>query len=147
MPTRNLSVEDGTLNKRSIVTTRTSDYSDIDATFELRTNGDVYRKIDAAAVKQSVKNIVMTNHYEKPFDMFFGGNVQRYLFELAEDDDSSRVEDMVIRAIQNREPRALVREVYADLSPDSNSLNVRIVFQVVNTGEVVSFQTDIIKVR
>ena len=44
--------------------------------------GDIYKKQDVAAVIQSVGNILLTNHNEKPFDPFFGGNISRCYLKI-----------------------------------------------------------------
>ena len=72
---RQLSIEDGNLSS-SILTSRKKSYSDIDLLFERKPSGDIYQKTDADAVKQSVKNIVSTNRFEKPFEVFFPVQVQ-----------------------------------------------------------------------
>ena len=56
---RQLSIEDGNLSS-SILTSREKKYSDIDLLFDKKPSGDIYKKQEAAAVKQSVKNIVST---------------------------------------------------------------------------------------
>ena len=61
------SIEEGNLQSKSIITTRQRVYSDLDLTFARATNNDVFKKNDAAAVKQSIKNILLTNTLEKPF--------------------------------------------------------------------------------
>ena len=81
---RVLSTEDGNLQKSVLISSRSVDYVDIDLAFANRPSGDVYKKRDAAAVKQSIKNILLTNHYEKPFQPFFGSNLRGMLFELAD---------------------------------------------------------------
>ena len=68
MATRAFALEDGNLGTRSIITTKNVVYKDIDLTFTAKPSGDIYKKEDAAAVKQSVKNILMTNIMEKPFN-------------------------------------------------------------------------------
>ena len=65
---RVFSIEDGNLQSRSLVTSRNKLYSDIDLTFAKRPSGDVYKKTDGAAVKQSIKNLMLTNLGEKPFN-------------------------------------------------------------------------------
>ena len=54
------SFEDGNLNS-TIRTSRLQNFSDIDLLFDKKPSGDIYKKTDAAAVKQSVKNIISTN--------------------------------------------------------------------------------------
>jgi len=70
--TKSLAIEDGNLQTPSIITTRKRNFSDLDLTFTVKTTGDVYKKIDAGAVKQSVKTILQTNYNERPFNPTFG---------------------------------------------------------------------------
>ena len=70
---RAFSLEDKNLSTSTITTSRNRLYRDIDLSLAIKGNKDVYKKLDAAAVKQSVKNLVLTNHGEKPF---------RYNYEL-----------------------------------------------------------------
>ena len=64
---RVLSTEDGNLQKSTLISSRAVDYLDIDLTFAKRPSGDIYKKKDAAAVKQSIKNLLLTDFYEKPW--------------------------------------------------------------------------------
>ena len=65
--------EDTDLNTASIASSRAKEYIDIDLTFQAKpTSGEIFKKKDAAAVKQAIKTLVMTNLLEKPFDPFFG---------------------------------------------------------------------------
>ena len=57
-------------------------YSDIDFIYKLNPNtGDISTKKGINAVKQSVLNILRTNHGERPFNPYFGANLRSYLFE------------------------------------------------------------------
>ena len=58
--------EDGKLNQLTAVTSRTRAYKDIDLSFTAKPNGEIYKKVDAGAVKQAVKNIIMTNEWMLP---------------------------------------------------------------------------------
>ena len=79
---RVFSIEDGNLDTASITTSRQKSYSDIDMTFAKKGNNDIFKKSDAAAVKQAVKNLLLTNFGEKPFNPEFGGNLNAFLFNL-----------------------------------------------------------------
>ena len=142
-----LSVEDKNLSKTTINTTRLVPYKDIDLTLALKTSGDVYKKVDAAAVKQAVKNLVLTNHFEKPFNPRFGGNVRDLLFDLSDDETESDIENTIISAIERYEPRARIISVVANSSTDLNSITVSITFNVVNTEEEVNFTTTLARLR
>lgn len=73
--------------------------------------GDIYKKEDAAAVIQSVENILLTNYFEKPYDPYFGANVRAMLFENVENYTEQLVRSEIIRAIKLHEPRATVTNV------------------------------------
>ena len=106
---RVFSTEDGNLQTASILTSRIKTYSDIDLTFARKSNNDVFKKNDAAAVKQAVKNLLLTNFGDKPFEPFFGGNLNAFLFNLDTEFDNEDIEDAVAQALANHEPRAILR--------------------------------------
>ena len=60
-----LSAEDGNLGVSTLIGTRTKLYKDIDLTFANKTSGEIFKKEDAAAVKQAVKNLILTNYFER----------------------------------------------------------------------------------
>ena len=147
MVTRAFAVEDGNLNTRSLVTTRTRLYSDIDLTFAKKPSGEIYKKTDAAAVKQAVKNLLLTNKYEKPFQPSFGGDLNNLLFELVDNDTVYEIDAAIREAVSRYEPRAFIRSVKTNLQPDANNIDVTITFQIVNTEEVVTLGTTITRLR
>jgi|TARA_R110000772_G_scaffold185038_1_gene296214 phage baseplate assembly protein W len=147
MVTKAFAVEDGNLQTRSILTARNKLFNDIDLTFANRPSGDLYKKTDAAAVKQAVKNLLLTNQFEKPFQPEFGGNLSGLLFELVDNDTAFEIESIVKNSIARFEPRALVQRVITNLQPDANSIAISVVFQVVNTQEVVTLETTITRLR
>lgn len=73
--------------------------------------GDIYKKEDAAAVIQSVENILLTNYMEKPYDPYFGANIRAMLFETVENYTEDLVRTQIIRAVERHEPRAKVTNV------------------------------------
>lgn len=146
MPLKAFSAEDGNLSS-SIVTSTGTNYLDIDLAFKPRPSGDLYKKRDAAAVKQSVKNLLLTSLDEKPFQPNFGANLNSALFALDTDYDPEYIQDLIADAIKTYEPRARVLEISLQLEPEYNSLDATIVFQVVNTGEVVSVDVALARLR
>jgi len=144
---RQFAVEDGNLQTRSIISSRTINYKDIDLTLAKKANNDIFKKEDAAAVKQAVKNILMTNPGEKPFRPFYGAGLNRFLFELSEGFDELEIQDAVVEAISRDEPRAAVLGVKATLDPDNNSIRVRVAFRVLNTSTVEEISVDLTRLR
>ena len=143
---RAFSIEDGTLDK-SIVSSRNVDYKDIDLTFSAKPAGDIFKKIDAAAVKQSVKNLLLTSRGEKPFNNFFGSNLNSALFGLDTEFDPEFVQNLIFDAITNHEPRARVLSVTVQLKPENNTLDTTVEFQIVNTKEIVTLDVSLARVR
>ena len=78
MAKRAFSIEDGVLNSGTLVTARNRVFKDIDLSIAKKPSGDIFKKQDAAAVKQSVKNILLTNRNEKPFTPNFGGDLNSF---------------------------------------------------------------------
>lgn len=147
MVTRAFAVEDGNLNTTSLVTSRNRLYKDIDLTFAKKPSGEIFKKNDASAVKQAVKNLLLTNRYEKPFQPEFGGNLNNLLFELVDNNTVYEIDGAIREAIKRYEPRARVRQVATNLQSDANSISVTVTFQIVNTEEVVTLDTTITRLR
>ena len=147
MAIRAFSIEDGNLSTQStLIASRKRAFSDIDLGFNARPNGDVYKKTDAASIKQSVKNLLLTNTGEKPFNTF-GGNLSDFLFELADADIEFDIRDQVIRAIENYEPRAQLLDLEVFPNIDRNEIRVKITFLVKNLDQVVTLETNITRLR
>lgn len=150
---RVFSQEDGNLNTKSIITSRSIDYSDIDLSFDNKPGAsadqptDIFKKTDAAAVKQAVKNLLMTNFSEKPFDPYFGGDLNRFLFSLDTEFDEIEIRDTIAHAINNYEPRALLRGVDVILAPDNNSISVTVKFQVLNNTALQEVTLSLTRLR
>ncbi len=147
MAQRVFSAEDGNLST-SILTSRQRLHSDIDLSFTKKPSGDLYKKTDADAVKQAVKNLLLTNRNEKPFRPGFGGNLNGLLFELA-DDPVVRADfiDDLINQVNTYEPRARITDIITLPDPDNNSISVQVYFTIVATNEQVSIQTSISRLR
>ncbi len=147
MPTRAFSVEDGNIGSKTIITSRSRAYSDIDLTFSKRPSGDIFKKQHAAAVKQAVKNLLLTNYAEKPFLERFGGDLNALLFRLSTEIDDANLEDRIIRSIELFEPRAKVLNVASEVKPDSHEVRVTVTFQVVSTLETVQVEVSLTRLR
>ena len=140
--TKAFSIEDGNLASTQLVSAREQQYKDIDLTFTAKPSGDIFKKLDAADVKQSVKNLLMTNYTEKPFMQRFGGNLSALLFRLSTEVDDMNLESEIINAIETYEPRAKVLNINSVISPDNNDVRVTVTFQVLST-----LQQDVVEIN
>ena len=108
-------------------------YSDLDLFFGKKTSdNDISKVTDIQAVKRSIRNLVLLNHYEKPFHPEIGSGIREMLFEnmtmLTAVLLGKKVEDV----IENFEPRARLIGVRALPNLDRNEYEVTIEFFVVN---------------
>ena len=89
-------------------------YSDLDFNFAKSSTRDVARKFDNNAIKQSLRNVVLTNFYERPFRPSFGANLLSRLFDQASPGMISEVNSNIKKAITTSEPRVTLRKVTTD---------------------------------
>ena len=120
---------------------------DLDLSFSARPSGDIFKKSDAAAVKQAVKNLLLTNITEKPFNSQFGGNLNDFLFELDTSTDANLLATRIVECIQLYEPRARVIDIDINLFPNKNEVKVTVQFQVVSTSELVTLDLSLTRLR
>ena len=102
-------------------------FRDFSLTFEKNAvTNDVLSLKNEAAIKASVKNIVMYNFFEKPFDPLFGGNVVGLLFENASPTQAADLQSRIADAINIHEPRVVHLETKVKWTEDRNQLDVSI---------------------
>jgi phage baseplate assembly protein W len=109
-------------------------YRDLDLFFS-RKNGtnDITKITDIEAVKRSIRNLVLTNFYEKPFHPEIGSGIRDMLFENMTPITAVVLARKVEDVIENFEPRARLIGVRALPNLDRNEYEVTIEFFVVNT--------------
>ena len=144
---RAYSIEDGNLSKKTLQQAIGRSYSDLDLTFTAKPSGDVFKKLEVAAVKQAVKNLLLTGNAEKPFQPNFGANLGVALFELDTDYQPEEMAELIDTAIKRYEPRARVLDIDFTTFPDRNEIRATIRFEVQNVGEVVSLDVDLARLR
>ncbi|RLA57801.1 MAG: hypothetical protein DRQ78_13000 [Epsilonproteobacteria bacterium] len=103
---------------------------------------DIRKKTDVQAIKQSIRTLVLLNHYEKPFHPDIGCDVLKSMFEPFE---GKFTEDMMERHIRNvvdnYEPRAVIEKLAFDVQEDRNFFGITIWFTPV--GEIEPASVDI----
>ena len=124
-------------------------WKDLDLFFQRKTsNKDINKVTDVQAVKRSVRNLVLLNHYEKPFHPEIGSGVRDMLFELMTPITAVILATHVEDVIENFEPRARLVGVRADPDLDRNAYDLTIEFYVVNVPtELVTLQVMLERVR
>ena len=106
-------------------------FRDFSLTFEKNAvTNDILSLKNEAAIKESVKNIVLYNFYEKPFDPFFGGNIIGLLFENSTPTMVSEVKNRIEQSIEIHEPRVTAVSVTVQFEEDRNEMNCKIQYLI-----------------
>ena len=108
-------------------------YRDLDLFFAKRSSdSDVNVLNNVSAIKRSVRNLVLTNFYEKPFHPEIGSGVRDLLFEIASPITSIAIAQAITDVIANYEPRAKLLSVNVREDLDKNAYEVTVTFVIVN---------------
>lgn len=119
----------------------TKKFSDLDLNFTPHPNsGDIIPLRNADAVSRAIKNIVLTNFFERPYKPFHGGNVSSFLFENYDPQLRSALKEQITMVIRKFEPRAEVLEVQIQeqinsSEIDKNFMEVSISFAIIGQVE------------
>jgi phage baseplate assembly protein W len=111
-------------------------FRDFDLAFSSHPNTkDIAVKRDGEAVKQSVKNLILTQYYERPFHSEIGSPVRSLLFDLATPLTANSMKRGIIDVIESYEPRVRLLDVNVNLQDENNACEISI------TYNIVGFQT------
>lgn len=112
---------------------RQPDYSDLDLDFFMNpSTNDVVRKVGDDSIKRSIRNLIMTNYYERPFQSYIGSDVRRLLFELTTSVSHIQLEKAIRLCIDNYEPRVKLQNVTVTYNEDEYGFNVRLEYIILN---------------
>jgi phage baseplate assembly protein W len=108
---------------------------------------DITRKTDVEAVKRAVRNLIMTNQYDKPFHPEIDGGVTRHLFGLSTAHTKHDIAEAVRVCLENYEPRVIVDDVVVSGDLDKNGFNVSIHFSLINSPQPIEVALFLERVR
>jgi len=112
----------------------TRTFSDLDLNFIPHpVTNDIVRRYDENAVKTSVKNLILTGNFERPFRSDVGTPIKHLLFQVWDSTLPLLLKRVIEDTITNFEPRVVLLNTTVQFSPDNNSLYVTITFRIVNT--------------
>ena len=123
-------------------------YKDLDLDFgrNVVTN-DVNKLTDVEAVKRSVRNLINTNHFERPFHPELGGNVRALLFEPMTPLTALNLQRKIEEVLSNFEPRAKITQIMADPDIDRNAYRLTIKFYVIGIQNPITVETFLERLR
>tara|TARA_B110001454_G_scaffold30622_1_gene29921 strand:+ start:598 stop:1014 length:417 start_codon:yes stop_codon:yes gene_type:complete len=108
---------------------------------------DIVRKTNVEAIKRSVRNLILTNRYDKFFHPEVDGGVTRHLFGISSAHTKHDIEIAVKTCLKNYEPRVVVDDVIVGGDLDRNGFNVSIFFTIINTPEPIEITLFLERVR
>ena len=117
---------------------RTPDYSDLDLDFLMHpTTKDVVKKVGPESIKRSIRNLILTNFYDRPFRPGIGSNAQKLLFENATPLTAGFLQDAIKEVLKNYEPRIRLEAIKVQFNYDDNGYNVGLKYTILNTSEPI----------
>ena len=116
--------------------TLTNIYADLDLTFAAQpVTGDVSLVLDGRAVINSVRNLLLTNFYERPWQTNLGSNLTGLLFEPVSSITQNIIAKEIENTIKNFEPRVTLNFVNVTANYDETGYNVTLNFYIGNYTE------------
>lgn len=107
----------------------------------------VTRRRDVDSVKQSLRNLLLTNKYERLRNPEYGGNIRRYLFENMNEMTDTEIRVDIEAMIKQFEPRVKTHEVIVQSNLETLEVNVTIKFGILNVSEDESLEINLYRAR
>ena len=127
------------MSKVQVVTANTFKkvvYSDFFTDFSVHDNtGQLNRKTNEDAVKQSIRNLLLTDYYERPMQPELGSNLKSLLFENFTPTTQIKAKAYIADVFENHEPRAELLETIINYNHAQQTLSVSIHFRIINSTE------------
>jgi len=115
------------------LTSRNKTFSDLDLDFDIHPNTkQLNTLVSDAAVVRSLKNLIFTSHYERPFHPEIGCKIKNSLFDNIMPSTAITIQKSIEEVVDNFEPRVDLKTVKVVAQPDENAYHVTIKFFVVN---------------
>ena len=110
-------------------------------------SSDVSRKINEEDVKESIKNLILTDRGERLFQPEVGCDIRAMLFENFTQETVDTLRNMVFETIQTYEPRCDLLGVDVTGRIDSNEIRVIITFALINNEEPITLEVILNRIR
>jgi phage baseplate assembly protein W len=123
-------------------------FKDLDLDFAPHpVTGDVPQKIDEQAVKRAVRNLVLMNRHDKPFQPQIDSRISKLLFEPASPLIAIQLRSNLMDILTRYEPRARINDIVITFNESTNSFDTIISFTLVNRREISNVFVSIERLR
>lgn len=120
---------------------------DIDFSFKKHPlTGDISTKTDSSALKQSIRNIVLTNYYERGFNVELASNLNASLFENVGNLMLQQIRDNITNSLNNFEPDCELLDVEV-IDNDDNTITVTIYYNEFTNPDTQSISIELARLR
>jgi phage baseplate assembly protein W len=110
-------------------------------------NGQIIKRTNEDAIKMSIRNLILTNRYERLGNPDIGSDIRATLFELADFGISDVLQAKIENTLENYEPRCEVEDVIVKTNEDSNKVEVSIIFSTRNIPEPIKLDLTLVRDR
>ena len=135
----------------NISTKTTKIWKDINLKFDNHPEThDLTRVFDVESIKRSVKNLILTDYGERPFQPWIGSNIRGLLFEQMDNQAISELRSQIMMLLENFEPRVVLTSLEIDdISDDDNRLKGTLYFALINSpsGEIYTLDTFLDRIK
>ena len=124
-------------------------YSDFLINFDRNPiSGELARVVNERSVIRAVKNLILTNHGERPYQSNIGSRIRHLLFEPMDDITIDLLKDAIKTTIDQHEPRVILITSNIIADEDNDHYDVTITFALKSTpSDILSFSTILKRVR
>ena len=121
-------------DKYTVNTKLQDKFADFLSSFEVNPDtGDLYRNINDYAVKESLKNLILTDLGERPFQPTIGSDIRNMMFEVINDLTVHRLRTAIETTIYNHEPRVVLRDLSVVPDESHNMVSITIFYTTINS--------------
>ena len=123
-------------------------FKDLDLNFTIHpVKKDINTHKNEYAITNAVKNLILTNHYARPYQPEIGSNIRRLLFENVDPITGAQIEREITETIDNFEPRVQTSKVTVSPDPDNNGFKVELEFFVINNPNPITINFFLERIR
>ena len=132
----------------SQIVSKRRQYSDLDLSLTLHPDfHDIIPLLDIDAVKASVRNLILTNFNERPFQPKVGSNLRALLFEPADIFTLIAIKDSIRNVLARYEPRVDQVTIQVDDNPDDDRYDITLGFRVITMNQSVNMSLYLVRIR
>jgi hypothetical protein len=123
-------------------------FSDFESNLErIPGREDIARRTNEQAVRDSIRNLVLTDRGERLFQPDIGCDIRGSLFENIDQNTILILKENIKSTIRQYEPRCIVKDIIVNANIDRHEVFVKIIFSVINSNRNLSLTIDLSRVR